>query len=76
MCYREVQCTRYACGHEVPHSDRRVDCGSGHCRYSSSHATPCSNCASACKQWLRPAQMQVTRTERTHCYHCTTAPAM
>ena len=28
MCFREVQCTRHACGHDHPQSDSRVRFGS------------------------------------------------
>ncbi|KAM6501046.1 hypothetical protein JOM56_004060 [Amanita muscaria] len=73
MCYREVKCVKHSCGHEAPIEDRRVDCGSNRCRYSSSHAAPCTDCSSTCNQWLRPAQMQVVRTDTQSCYHCRTS---
>ncbi|KIL68409.1 hypothetical protein M378DRAFT_71534 [Amanita muscaria Koide BX008] len=51
MCYREVKCVKHSCGHEAPIEDRRVDCGSNRCRYSSSHAASCTDCSSTCNQW-------------------------
>ncbi|KAF9559038.1 hypothetical protein CPC08DRAFT_638279 [Agrocybe pediades] len=56
MCYREVQSTRHACGHDHPQADRRVDCGSGACRYSASHPVSCSpkTCPQTCNQWYAP----------------------
>lgn len=70
MCYREVQSTRYRCGHDLPHSEHQVDCRSANCRYSASHPPNCSGCPSSCQQWLRPARTVVTQTSETSCFHC------
>ncbi|KAF8148457.1 hypothetical protein B0H34DRAFT_737140 [Crassisporium funariophilum] len=72
MCYREVQCTRHACGHDHPQSDCRVDCGSANCRYSLSHnpACPPKNCSYTCKQWLKPARTVVSANSSLHCRYC------
>ncbi|KAF8062508.1 hypothetical protein FPV67DRAFT_275564 [Lyophyllum atratum] len=72
MCYREVHCTRHSCGHETPHGERRMDCGSSRCRYSANHSAHCGTCTKTCKQWLRPAQTLVTAKAQTPCFHCST----
>ncbi|TFK71127.1 hypothetical protein BDN72DRAFT_480244 [Pluteus cervinus] len=74
MCYRQVQCTRYGCGHDTPLSEHRsflqVDCSEANCRYSSSHLADCQSCKETCRQWLRPAQMVPKQTLSTPCPHC------
>ncbi|KAF8809443.1 hypothetical protein BYT27DRAFT_7162813 [Phlegmacium glaucopus] len=72
MCFREVQCTRHACGHSHPRSNSRVDCKSPNCRYSPSHNPTCPPklCAFTCQQWLRPAKTVVTANSSLRCSHC------
>ncbi|KAF8880776.1 hypothetical protein BD779DRAFT_1411347, partial [Infundibulicybe gibba] len=70
MCYREVHCVKYACGHQTPSTERRVDCNSSQCRYSNAHNSNCHSCSTTCKQWLRPAQMVITQTSQSSCGHC------
>ncbi|KDR74834.1 hypothetical protein GALMADRAFT_564531 [Galerina marginata CBS 339.88] len=72
MCFREVHCTRHACGHDHPQSDSRVDCGSATCRYSQSHNPSCSpkTCSYTCVQWLKPARNVVKATSPLQCNFC------
>ncbi|EKM75903.1 hypothetical protein AGABI1DRAFT_45720 [Agaricus bisporus var. burnettii JB137-S8] len=70
MCYRDVACVKHSCGHESPVSDKRVDCGSNKCRYSSRHNPACPNCTSTCTQWLRPARTTVTSRSDAPCSSC------
>ncbi|KAF8188045.1 hypothetical protein BJ912DRAFT_851416 [Pholiota molesta] len=72
MCYREVHCTKHACGHEHPQSETRVDCESSDCRYSRVHTAGCppKTCPETCKQWLKPARTVVTGTSPSRCGHC------
>ncbi|KIK07570.1 hypothetical protein K443DRAFT_128967 [Laccaria amethystina LaAM-08-1] len=70
MCFRKVQCTRYACGHDTPNAESLVDCGSTRCRYSKEHRGGCKTCSTSCKQWLRPAQTVVSFLSPLNCIHC------
>ncbi|KAF8878803.1 hypothetical protein CPB84DRAFT_1688199 [Gymnopilus junonius] len=72
MCFREVQCTRHACGHDHPQSDSRVDCRSANCRYSQFHNPSCSpaTCPQTCNQWCVPAKTVVTNVSPSKCSFC------
>ncbi|KAI6165186.1 hypothetical protein EDD17DRAFT_1556419 [Pisolithus thermaeus] len=70
MCYREVYKTRRSCGHEEPTSERRVNCNSPRCRYSSAHPSHCPACHATCAQQLESARQMVTGIGDGLCYHC------
>lgn len=70
MCYREVYQTRYACGHEQPTSERKVNCNSPRCRYSPVHPPNCPACHATCAQTLQRARMMDPRIGEGLCYHC------
>ncbi|KIJ62079.1 hypothetical protein HYDPIDRAFT_95166 [Hydnomerulius pinastri MD-312] len=50
MCYRELQCIEYSCGHKEPFTESKVDCNSSRCRYSAQHVRGCLACSSTCSQ--------------------------
>ncbi|KAK0463450.1 uncharacterized protein EV420DRAFT_1518295 [Desarmillaria tabescens] len=70
MCHRRISSTRFLCGHDAPHGDQRIDCGSSKCRYSSHHYAINHECRKSCRQWLRPSHNVVTKKVDTLCYHC------
>ncbi|KAF9219203.1 hypothetical protein BS17DRAFT_433366 [Gyrodon lividus] len=70
MCYRELQCIEFSCGHREPFTETKVDCNSNLCRYSSLHARPCITCSSTCSQMLGRAQPRVAQRKESLCYHC------
>ncbi|EIW74068.1 hypothetical protein CONPUDRAFT_67894 [Coniophora puteana RWD-64-598 SS2] len=51
MCHRQLQCTRFACGHEEPVAENKIDCRSETCRYSCMHPRDCPRCTATCVQW-------------------------
>ncbi|KAI6144994.1 hypothetical protein BKA82DRAFT_147645 [Pisolithus tinctorius] len=70
MCYREVFQTRYACGHEQPTAERKVDCNNRRCRSSSVHPSNCAVCHATCAQSFERARPIVTAVGNGLCYHC------
>ncbi|KIK91397.1 hypothetical protein PAXRUDRAFT_149584 [Paxillus rubicundulus Ve08.2h10] len=70
MCYRQLQCIEFACGHKEPFTESKVDCNLRECRYSSVHVRPCIACSTTCLQMLGRAQPTVAQRKESLCRHC------
>ncbi|KAJ4466435.1 hypothetical protein C8J55DRAFT_241235 [Lentinula edodes] len=73
MCYRSVNCTKFACGHLIPiDGGVKVDCNKSNCINSRVHQAkgPCSNCTSTCTQWLKEARKVPVSAVNGACTAC------